>query len=562
MRNLQWKLLVPLVIMGVFIAAIYVSTLWITNSQKADALVINLAGRQRMLTQKMSKEALAICTGHHEYLEVLPKTMKSFEITLNSLRDGGKAPLDINNPDDPEKQVSLPPAGFKDVYGQLTTVMNLWKPFKDSLLRIISAKGEDEEALKYILGSNVKLLSEMNKAVELFQIHADGKVTLMKNIQLAFLTIGIALVIFFTFYFRRTMYGPIKRLLSAMDKLATGTIDLSYRLPVITKDEIGEMSEKLNAFMDRLRGVIEAVGQQVESLSTAADEISSAVQGMGDTSENVKHYTDEVTNKLSNSSETLSEVDANVQEVAGASVSVADAATELSNNMNDILDSSNKGMQTLDQMVKRVDEVSGQAQKMNDKANQLEKSVNAISEILEMIAGITEQTNLLALNAAIEAARAGEAGKGFAVVADEIRKLAVETRKFTEEIGNKLNEITTNSKDTVEFSKSLAASVQELLENMGDVRRALSLIQEKVESATRRSEDLAAVAEEQSATAEEMAANVQDISKQVSSVSADMENVNNVINNMADFIVEMGAQLDELRKIAENIEVTMKNIGA
>ncbi len=562
MRNLQWKLLMPIVIMGIFIAVIYISTLWITNSQKADALVVNLAGRQRMLTQKMSKEALAICTGHHEYIDVLPKTMKVFEVTLYALRDGGKAPLDINNPDDPEKQTTLPKAGFKDVYDQLTTVMSLWKPFKESLLKILDTKGEDENALKYILDNNVKLLSEMNKAVGMFQKHADKKVAFMKNLQLVFLIIGIGIVILFAFYFNKTVYGPVKKLLSAIESLSTGTVDLSYRLPVITKDEIGAMSEKLNAFMDRLKGVIESVGQQVQNLSTAADEIASAVQGMGDTSEDVKHYTDEITGKLGNASDILKEVDANVQEVANASVSVADAATELSNNMNDILESSSRGMETLDQMVRKVDEVNEQTRMMNEKTNQLEKSVSAISEILEMITGITEQTNLLALNAAIEAARAGEAGKGFAVVADEIRKLAVETRKFTEEIGNKLGEITANSKDTVEYSKGLAASVQELLEGMKSVEEALSMIQEKVEGATRRSEDLAAVAEEQSATAEEMAANVQDISKQISSISSDMENVNGVINNIADFIVEMGAQLDELRHIAEKLEVTMKDIGA
>ncbi len=558
MKNLMWKLLLPMVILGAFIGAIYVSTLLITDAQKADGLVINLAGRQRMLTQKMSKEALAIATGHEEYIDVLPGTMKVFEITLKSLRDGGKAPTDL----DMTKWAQLPPAGYKDVYDQLSKVMDLWEPFKESLQTILDTKGRDEEAIKYVLDNNVTLLSEMNKAVFMFQAHADKKVSLMKNIQLGFLIGGVVLIVIFIYFYRSGVYKPIKSLANALHDIASGGGDLSARLPVVTKDEIGSISESFNKFMEILEEVVESVMEQADIINDATAEISTAVSGMSKNADSVKEYTDEITNSLKTSSEILEEVDANVQEVANAAVSVADSATDLSNTMNDILTSSQDGMKTIDQMVSKVDEVNTQTMEMTNKANTLEKSVGAIGEILDVITGITEQTNLLALNAAIEAARAGEAGKGFAVVADEIRKLAVETRKFTEEIGQKLNDITRSSKETVNFSKSLADSVRDLINDMENVKNAFSLIQEKVENATRRSEDLAAVAEEQSATAQEMAANVQDISKRVNEISNSMITVNDSINSMADFIVEMSAQMDEIKGVAEKLSQTMKKIKA
>jgi methyl-accepting chemotaxis protein len=561
MKSLRLKLLIPLLIILAFIVAIYVSTLWMTNLQKSDAVVINLAGRQRMLTQKMTKEALSIADGKIEYEKFIVNTVKTFDMTLKALRDGGKAPIDINDPDNPDKQIVLPPARYQDIYGQLTKIIQMWGSFKNSIEKVLVSHGKDEQALEYVRENNVPLLSEMNKAVTIFQDHAEAKVKLMKNIQLIFMILGIVIVLISVLYYESSIMKPVKSVLNSVEKLARGEVDLGYRLKVTTKDEIGKLSENLNVFMDRLSGVIESLKEQSKTLNRATSEISQAIDSMEKAAGSIRVVTDGITDRLSQTSDIVSSVDSNVQEVANAAVSVADSATELSSNMNDILESSSEGMRTIDEMVGKVKDVNDQAITMKEKANHLERSVSAINEILDMITGITEQTNLLALNAAIEAARAGEAGKGFAVVADEIRKLAVETRKFTEEIGKKLGEITTSSKDTVEFSKSLAESVRSLMEDMNNVKGALSAIQEKVENVTRRSEDLAAVAQEQSATAEEMAANIQDISRQIQEISKEMDHVNNEINSAADFIIEIGSEMVQLKEISENLKAVAEKIG-
>lgn len=89
------KLLVPLLTFAVFMIVIYASTIVITNMQKDDALLVNLSGRQRMLSQKMSKESLIIASGNVAYKGKLKNTETLFETTLNSLKDGGKTALDL-----------------------------------------------------------------------------------------------------------------------------------------------------------------------------------------------------------------------------------------------------------------------------------------------------------------------------------------------------------------------------------------------------------------------------------------------------------------------------------
>ena len=447
MKSLMAKLVIPLVIFAAFLIVIYASTLVLTNMQKDDALLVNLSGRQRMLTQKMSKEALIIANGNTSYEKTLRTTESLFETTLNGLKDGGKVALDLGM----TQWTVVPAAPTEKIRKQLTTVQNLFMPFKAAIQKVIESKGKDKDALNYVINNNVKLLSEMNTAVGMYQKYSEVKVAVMKLIQFWLMIVGLVIVALFILIYERSIHKPVKNLLNVVNSLSEGKGgDLTVKLPVVSKDEIGKISQGVNKFIGKIRDLAMTIHTDVEHLKTSMNSLDENLEEVKNGSQKVEVTTDNITDVIKEISSVMQQIDENVQEVANSAVSVANSATELSANMNKVLSETNDGAEVVENMNKEIDVVGNESNDMMAKADTLERSVDAIGEILETISSIAEQTNLLALNAAIEAARAGEAGKGFAVVADEIRSLAEETKQSTEKISSNLNEIIDNSKQTAD----------------------------------------------------------------------------------------------------------------
>ncbi len=136
--------------------------LYMQVKQEHDSLVINLAGRQRMLSQKMTKEILLLSEGHLSS-EKVANTINVFHDTLNSLYHGGRAPLDLAQ----TKFAELPKPESKEVVEQLQKVESTWKLFRESALKVVEEK--DQPSLEHIKKINVTLLQEMKKVVEQLQ---------------------------------------------------------------------------------------------------------------------------------------------------------------------------------------------------------------------------------------------------------------------------------------------------------------------------------------------------------------------------------------------------------
>ncbi|MEO1236758.1 MAG: methyl-accepting chemotaxis protein [Planctomycetota bacterium] len=312
--------------------------------------------------------------------------------------------------------------------------------------------------------------------------------------------IGVAVaagVSVFAWLFSVRLIRPIAPLLARAKAVAAG--DLSGEaLPVHSRDEFGQLTGSVNDMNTSLRDLIRQV-------SAAADEVVGASGQIATSSGEIANGMNEQAAQVHQVSSAIEEMSASIVEVARKS---GDAAQSAENSGRVAADGGEVVRDTIDGMNAIRDAVTASASSVQE----LGKRGEQIGQIIEVINDIADQTNLLALNAAIEAARAGEHGRGFAVVADEVRKLADRTTQATEEIGESIQAIQTETGSAVQRMDAGTAEVTRGVEKAGAAGESLGQIVSSAKEVSAMIQSIAAAAEEQSAASEEVARSVETIS--------------------------------------------------
>ncbi|MGR2870824.1 methyl-accepting chemotaxis protein [Vibrio vulnificus] len=289
-------------------------------------------------------------------------------------------------------------------------------------------------------------------------------------------------------------YKPLLKLKKAVLGLSKGSGDLTARLTVEGGDDLAQISEGFNRFVQSLQGMMLQV-------SEASQNISSNIVQLNQTAvENEKVL-------ITHSAETEQVVTA-ITEMSESARSVAENVTQsnritegASKEAKQSLEIVNNAVTTVSALVNDVEEMSNRIVSMNQDANK-------ISEVLNVIGEISEQTNLLALNAAIEAARAGEQGRGFAVVADEVRALAARTQNSTTEISEMLSKLLDGTSSVVASMERTKQQCQSTASKTSEVSNSLNLMSGSVRDIDDVSTQIAAATEEQSTVAAELSRNM------------------------------------------------------
>jgi len=430
-----------------FIFAMFILTYQSASNQEFDSLGINLAGRQRMLSQRITKDIAFL--GLYPQDEAIKASAQNaitiFDDTLSALLQGGDAPLTL----DPAGERSTLPAAKGPLKEKLLEVQSLWNEMATRCQAVIAAGGEDEEGIQYLKQKNLLLLKTMNEAVILMQRSGEQKIaSLIRNQSIIFI---LALVVFTWIGFSsRLMVKCLVIVNRCLKKVADG--DMTDPCRIRRSDEIGDLAHSENKIVAFFADLVRKIKGSSESLNMTVrllEENTFSLRNVAD------HQNDRVKLVKSNCEKTIHEAETleqNSSQLNDSISSLAAAAEEMAINISQIA-------QSAEQAKGKNQEANNASQTSLDQVQDLSEAVSRIGGVINKIQEIADQTNLLALNATIEASRAGESGKGFAVVANEIKELARESSDATEEIISRIEDINQTSQHTIELIEAISGHV-------------------------------------------------------------------------------------------------------
>lgn len=359
--------------------------LFSTSSSDDTVELINLAGKNRMLSQQIALYSNLVGRGDQSSIKQLQESVASHDATLAIIREGGRLPTG-----------QIIESSSEEYRQEIDNVDKIWSGYKAAALSVIK-DGSNQQA-DAIIQSNAAILLTANDELVKSIVAADNAAnSTLRNKLLVIIISNILLIAIGTRLALKHVVKPVRQIVNFLKKMKDG--DLTHRLELGRRDEMGYVMHSLNKMIERFSEIISDIDTEASKITHACEPLDQGSKKLSTEASNLAATTEEISASLQQMVASITINSQNTAETMGKS-------EEAAANMKDMEVVATKGLQ----------------------------STRTIANKISIVNEISGQTNLLALNAAVEAARAGEQGKGFAVVAKEIRKLAETSKLAADEI--------------------------------------------------------------------------------------------------------------------------------